>query len=202
MINIRQLYKKDYRGYEKVPVRSDDITYQYSKESERSLLKETLIKDFKGQCVYCGWSCSSYTSEPFHIEHIKSQKNFPLERDNYKNLALACPICNKTKQEKELPKNLDPLSKEFSKLFYRNKSGAIVTNNALNEKQKRLAEECSSILGLHKELYKLDYIYSSLKKIQKELTSTHKDSELLSKICEIIMYIDENYVRSSGTLLK
>ncbi|WP_128836223.1 HNH endonuclease signature motif containing protein [Streptococcus sp. DD11] len=202
MLHIRDIYKNDYRGYTKLPRHRQGVTCKYSKYSERLLLKCFLKEDFYGQCIYCGWSCLRYGAEYFHIEHILSQKKFPKEIDNYENLALACPVCNTSKHEKVLPHKLNPLSVEFSRLFYRNKVGAIVPNNQLNLDDLKIAKSCISILGLSKELYKLDYIYSALSKIKEEIVDgTDADYSIIIAVLKVLDYIDKNYTRSSNLTL-
>ena len=94
---IRQLFKRDYRGFESPPIRRENVSEKYSVKSQRDLLKEYLVEDFGGMCIYCGWNCKRYGGASFHIEHIKSQNDNQNLIDEYNNLALSCPICNTTK---------------------------------------------------------------------------------------------------------
>lgn len=114
---IRQLFKKDYRGFESPPSRRENVSEKYSVESQRPLLKEYLIEDFDGMCIYCGWNCRRYGGASFHIEHIKSQNDNKDLIDEYSNLALSCPICNTTKNKKSLPSDLDPLGEDYKKII-------------------------------------------------------------------------------------
>lgn len=195
---IRKLYKQDYRGFESLPHRRENVIEKYSVKSQRSLLKEYLVEDFEGKCIYCGWNCKRYGAASFHIEHIKSQIDNKSLIDDYNNLALSCPICNTTKNKKPLPSNLDPLGEEYKKLFYRNNRGAIVTNNDISEVQRSLAEKYIKTLGLSKELYKLDYVYSSLNIIKRKSNqSEQKNESLICSITEVLDFIDDNYFRNS-----
>ncbi|EFU64157.1 HNH endonuclease signature motif containing protein [Streptococcus oralis] len=195
---IRKLYKQDYRGFESLPHRRENVIEKYSVKSQRSLLKEYLVEDFEGKCIYCGWNCKRYGAASFHIEHIKSQIDNKALIDDYNNLALSCPICNTTKNKKPLPSNLDPLGEEYKKLFYRNNRGAIVTNNDISEVQRSLAEKYIKTLGLSKELYKLDYVYSSLNIIKRKSNqSEQKNESLICSITEVLDFIDDNYFRNS-----
>lgn len=196
---IRKLFKHDYRGFETLPRRRENVTEKYSVRSQRHLLKKYLLEDFGGSCIYCGWNCKRYDAASFHIEHIKSQANNKELIDDYSNLALCCPICNTTKNKKSLPSALDPLCEEYKNLFYRNNRGAIVTNIELEEKQKEISQDYIKILGLSKELYKLDYVYLALGIIKdKSRQSSCRDLELLSSIQEILDFIDSNYFRNSN----
>ena len=195
---IRKLYKQDYRGFESLPRRRENVIEKYSVTSQRSLLTEYLVEDFEGKCIYCGWNCKRYGAASFHIEHIKSQIDNKALIDDYNNLALSCPICNTTKNKKPLPSNLDPLGEEYKKLFYRNNRGAIVTNNDISEVQRSLAEKYIKTLGLSKELYKLDYVYSSLNIIKRKSNqSEQKNESLICSITEVLDFIDDNYFRNS-----
>lgn len=195
---IRKLYKKDYRGYETLPLRRENVTEKYSVLSQRPLIKQYLVEDFKAMCIYCGWNCKRYDAASFHIEHIKSQIDNKTLIDDYTNLALSCPICNTSKKNKVLPSDLDPLGEDYKKLFYRTNRGAIVPNNDIPEVQRNLAEEYIKTLGLSKELYKLDYIHSSLNIIKRKSNqSKQKNESLISSISNILDFIDDNYFRNS-----
>ncbi|MCY7152956.1 HNH endonuclease [Streptococcus mitis] len=195
---IRQLFKRDYRGFESTPIRRENVSEKYSVKSQRDLLKGYLVEDFGGMCIYCGWNCKRYGGASFHIEHIKSQNDNEDLIDEYRNLALSCPICNTTKNKKSLPSDLDPLGEDYKKLFYRNNRGAIVPNNTITAVERSLSEEYIKILGLSKELYKLDYIYSSLNIIKRKSGQSGQINEsLICSIQRILDFIDDNYIRNS-----
>ena len=195
---IRQLFKRDYRGFESTPIRRENVSEKYSVKSQRDLLKGYLVEDFGGMCIYCGWNCKRYGGASFHIEHIKSQNDNQNLIDEYNNLALSCPICNTTKNKKSLPSDLDPLGEDYKKLFYRNNRGAIVPNNTITAVERSLSEEYIKILGLSKELYKLDYIYSSLNIIKRKSGQSGQINEsLICSIQRILDFIDDNYIRNS-----
>lgn len=195
---IRQVFKRDYRGFESTPIRRENVSEKYSVKSQRDLLKGYLVEDFGGMCIYCGWNCKRYGGASFHIEHIKSQNDNEDLIDEYSNLALSCPICNTTKNKKSLPSDLDPLGEDYKKLFYRNNRGAIVPNNTITAVERSLSEEYIKILGLSKELYKLDYIYSSLNIIKRKSGQSGQINEsLICSIQRILDFIDDNYIRNS-----
>lgn len=199
---IRKLYKQDYRGFESLPHRRENVIEKYSVKSQRPLLKKYLVEDFGGMCIYCGWNCKRYDAASFHIEYIKSQIDNESLIDDYSNLALSCPICNTTKNKKALPSDLDPLGEDYKNLFYRNNRGAIVTNNDIEDRKKALSQQYIKILGLSKELYKLDYVQTSLNIIKRRLRQSDKiNLELINSITEILDFIDDNYTRQSNLTL-
>lgn len=155
------------------------------------------------ECVYIvGGICKRYDAASFHIEHIKSQIDNESLIDDYSNLALSCPICNTTKNKKALPSDLDPLGEDYKNLFYRNNRGAIVTNNDIEDRKKALSQQYIKILGLSKELYKLDYVQTSLNIIKRRLRQSDKiNLELINSITEILDFIDDNYTRQSNLTL-
>lgn len=195
---IRQRFKQDYRGFESLPRRRNNVSEKYSVKSHRPLLREYLLEDFGGMCIYCGWNCKRYDAASFHIEHIMSQSDNEDLKDKYSNLALSCPICNTTKNKRSLPSDLDPLGEDFKKLFYRNNRGAIVPNNNITEEQRKLSKECIEILGLSKELYKLDYVYLSLNIIKRRSNlSDQINKSFICSIQAVLDFIDDNYFRNS-----
>ena len=195
---IRQRFKQDYRGFESLPRRRNNVSEKYSVKSHRPLLREYLLEDFGGMCIYCGWNCKRYDAASFHIEHIMSQSDNEDLKDKYSNLALSCPICNTTKNKRSLPSDLDPLGEDFKKLFYRNNRGASVPNNNITEEQRKLSKECIEILGLSKELYKLDYVYLSLNIIKRRSNlSDQINKSFICSIQAVLDFIDDNYFRNS-----
>lgn len=192
---IRKIYKTDYRGYEIHPKRraTDEIpSLKYSRQSDRNSLRKCLMEDFYSKCAYCGWENVAYADSVFHIEHTKSKDKYEELVDDYQFMALACPVCNCSKNNKESDYYIDPIDPEFKTLFYRNKFGAIVINNELDEEKKILSKQYMQMIGLYKELYKIDYIYGALKKITAcEVNMDEKDYLLIGKITEIIEFINK-----------
>ncbi|MEG2293476.1 MAG: HNH endonuclease [Carnobacterium sp.] len=192
---IRKIYKSDYRGYEIPPTRrSDDvvISLKYTRQSDRNQIRKYLLEDFHSRCAYCGWEYTSYADAFFHIEHTKNKDNHSELIDSYQYMALACPVCNCSKSNKEIDYFIDPIDPNFKNLFYRNKFGAIVVNRELPENKKEISNQYIEMIGLYKELYKLDYIYGALKKIKScEMKLEERDSDFIVKIIDIIEFIDQ-----------
>ena len=107
-------------------------------------------------------------------------------------MALACPVCNCSKSNKEIDYFIDPIDPRFKNLFYRNKFGSIVVNKELSSSEKEISNQYIEMIGLYKELYKLDYVYGALKKIKScEMKLEERDSDFIVKIIEIIEFIDQ-----------
>ena len=199
---VRKIYKNDYRGYEEKPSRSSlDKHLKYSIESHRPRIKEQLAKDFYNRCGYCGWKSNHYGSSTFDIDHIKSKSKYPDLTDDYNNYAYSCPICNTTKQAREIPGvDLDPTKNILPELLYRNVIGAIVVNINNSEDKKKLAAEIIKMFGLDKEIHKIDYISDSLDRIsrsERDKELDKRDCEIICKILEIRDFIDEHFVRKT-----
>lgn len=65
------------------------------------------------------------------------------------------------------------------------------TNNELTEEEKEISNQYIEMIGLYKELYKLDYVYGSLKKIIAcEMNLEERDYDFIGKITEIIEFIN------------
>lgn len=62
-----------------------------------SAVKEVLRKECQNKCMYCESQVSHVSYE--HIEHIKpkAKTKFPQLTYEWKNLGLACPVCNMNK---------------------------------------------------------------------------------------------------------
>lgn len=98
--------------------------------------KDELIEDFQGVCGYCSKDRRVFTEE-FHIDHFAPKSKFPKRRDDYSNLVLACPQCNRLKADKWATEDayishtdkegfIDPATDEFNKHLYRNENGCIL----------------------------------------------------------------------------
>ena len=65
-----------------------------------------------------------------------------------------------------------------------------------------MSQKYIKILGLSKELYKLDYVQTSLNIIKKRLRQSDKiNLELINSITEILDFIDDHYTRQSNLTL-
>ena len=102
------------------------------------IYKEQLVKDFRDLCGYCGKN-RNYFFDNFQIDHFRPKSKYPDLKNDYNNLVLSCPICNRNKSD-DWPTNdknvyhndsigyVDPASKEFDEVFYRDEDGNIFSN--------------------------------------------------------------------------
>lgn len=99
------------------------------------LRRKILEEDFKGICGYCAKSSKIFL-EKFQIDHFAPQSKFPERKNDYDNLVLSCPCCNRLKSDKWLTENshiyytekegfIDPASEEFDKHLGRKENGEI-----------------------------------------------------------------------------
>jgi len=166
--------------------------------SNYHLYKEQLVKDFKNLCGYCGKN-RIYFYDKFQIDHFKPQKKYNQFKNDYYNLVLACPICNRNKSD-DWPTNnpniphdnnmgyVDPASKEFDEVFYRDKNGNICSNtNYGNYMIKRLKFDIRPI----QLLWKLEQLYAIKEKINKKISWGNASKEVYEDFVEISNVIDE-----------
>ncbi len=97
--------------------------------------REDLVQDFHGMCGYCGKS-GVIMHQRFHIDHFVPQSLAPELINDYNNLVLACPKCNRTKSNKWPTKDkkvhndgrvgfIDPTMEEFDCHLERDEQGYI-----------------------------------------------------------------------------
>ena len=105
--------------------------------------REELESDFLGLCGYCGKN-QYYFYEPFHIDHFAPKSKFKSRRDDYSNLVLACPQCNRHKSNKWVTDDayvsikgdegfIDPATDEYDKHLHRDETGKIVADTKIGE---------------------------------------------------------------------
>lgn len=114
-------------------------------EDERKYIeyKNELEIDFGGLCGYCGKN-QYYFYEPFHIDHFAPKSKFEDRKDDYSNLVLACPQCNRHKSNKWVTEDayiaikddkgfVDPATEEYDKHLHREENGEIVADTKVGE---------------------------------------------------------------------
>ena len=105
--------------------------------------KDDLEKDFFGLCGYCGKN-QYYFYEQFHIDHFAPKSKFDKRKDDYSNLVLSCPQCNRHKSNKWVTDDayisikdnegfVDPATEEYDKHLHRDENGKIIANTKVGE---------------------------------------------------------------------
>lgn len=105
--------------------------------------REELEEDFFGLCGYCGKN-EYYFYELFHIDHFAPKSKFDNRKDDYSNLVLACPQCNRHKSNKwatddaytSIKDNegfVDPATEEYDKHLHRDENGKIIADTKVGE---------------------------------------------------------------------
>ena len=116
-----------------------DIVIKRSENEEKkdyTKYKEKLIEDFKETCGYCSKNRKVFLEE-FHIDHFAPKSKFPERKNDYSNLVLACPQCNRLKSDKWVTQDshishtekegfVDPATQEYDEHLYRDENGQIL----------------------------------------------------------------------------
>lgn len=105
--------------------------------------REELEEDFCGLCGYCGKN-QYYFYERFQIDHFAPKSLFEERENDYNNLVLSCPQCNRHKSNKWVTKTsnvpiegnegfVDPATKQFDLHLYRKENGTIGYNTEIGK---------------------------------------------------------------------
>ena len=74
----------------------EEVPTSLQKKYNHSDVKEILKLECFGKCMYCESKIAHIAYE--HIEHIKPKSTYPEQTFSWKNLGLACPVCNNNKR--------------------------------------------------------------------------------------------------------
>lgn len=112
---------------QKTTIAPDSLTTKKRYDGED--VKALLAKDQYDKC----YICERQRTTDFHIEHLHSQKNYPVERYNWENLFFACSYCNGRKSDK-FDDIVNPTKeaieeKIVQKLNYRDNKADFITND-------------------------------------------------------------------------
>lgn len=157
----------------------DDRKYpEYRKELE---------EDFFGLCGYCGKN-QYYFYEPFHIDHFAPKSIFESRTDDYSNLILACPQCNRHKSNKwvtddayvSIKENegfIDPATEEYDNHLHRDEEGNIIADTDIGKYMHNVFKFNIRPTGMIWKINKLRELKELLKNDKSE-----KGRELYQKI--------------------
>lgn len=162
------------------------------------IYKEQLVKDFRDLCGYCGKN-RNYFFDNFQIDHFRPKSKYPDLKNDYNNLVLSCPICNRNKSD-DWPTNdknvyhndsigyVDPASKEFDEVFYRYEDGNIFSNYDYG---KYMITKLKFDIRPIKELWKLERLYQAKKNINQKIKQGKISMDEYRDFYEISNEIDE-----------
>ena len=174
--------------------RSENIQYS----NNYLIYKEQLVKDFRDLCGYCGKN-RNYFFDNFQIDHFRPKSKYPDLKNDYNNLVLSCPICNINKSD-DWPTNdknvyhndsigyVDPASKEFDEVFYRDEDGNIFSNYDYG---KYMITKLKFDIRPIKELWKLERLYQAKKNINQKIKQGKISMDEYRDFYEISNEIDE-----------
>ena len=149
--------------------------------------REDLEVDFAGLCGYCGKN-QYYFYENFQIDHFAPKSIFKERKDDYSNLVLACPQCNRHKSNKWVTDDayisikdnkgfVDPASDEFDEHLHRTKNGEIIDKTEVGKYMYEVFKFNIRPTGMIWKINKL----RELKEILKN-DKSHKGRELYQEI--------------------
>ena len=162
------------------------------------IYKEQLVKDFRDLCGSCGKN-RNYFFDNFQIDHFRPKSKYPDLKNDYNNLVLSCPICNRNKSD-DWPTNdknvyhndsigyVDPASKEFDEVFYRDEDGNIFSNYDYG---KYMITKLKFDIRPIKELWKLERLYQAKKNINQKIKQGKISMDEYRDFYEISNEIDE-----------
>lgn len=162
------------------------------------IYKEQLVKDFRDLYGYCGKN-RNYFFDNFQIDHFRPKSKYPDLKNDYNNLVLSCPICNRNKSD-DWPTNdknvyhndsigyVDPASKEFDEVFYRDEDGNIFSNYDYG---KYMITKLKFDIRPIKELWKLERLYQAKKNINQKIKQGKISMDEYRDFYEISNEIDE-----------
>ena len=162
------------------------------------IYKEQLVKDFRDLCGYCGKN-RNYFFDNFQIDHFRPKSKYPDLKNDYNNLVLSCPICNRNKSDDWPPNDknvyhndsigyVDPASKEFDEVFYRDEDGNIFSNYDYG---KYMITKLKFDIRPIKELWKLERLYQAKKNINQKIKQGKISMDEYRDFYEISNEIDE-----------
>ncbi len=165
-------------------VHSDKVLRRRSNVGELNRYQEAredLLEDFYWMCGYCGKS-GAIMHQRFHIDHFVPQSLAPELTNDYNNLVLACPKCNRTKSNKWPTKDknihndgyigfVDPATEEFDQHIERNDHGYIQGKTELG---KYMCQSLHFDIRRTDLYWKIQHLYG----IQSRLEQLFRDERL------------------------
>lgn len=168
-------------------------------ETRKGILEE----DFQGICGYCAKSSKTFV-ENFQIDHFAPKTRFPERRNDYSNLVLACPQCNRLKSDKWVTQDpfishtekegfIDPATEEFDEHLGRRSNGEIYAKTPIGEYMCKTFKFEIRPIRIMWKIMKLKELRQKLKddNSKKGLTHYKEITEMLDQLIEYIRF-DKN----------
>ncbi len=156
--------------------------------------RDELTEDFHGMCGYCGKS-GMIMHQRFHIDHFVPQSLAPERINDYNNLVLACPKCNRTKSKKWPTKDkkihhdgrvgfVDPATEEFDQHIGRDEQGYI---NGITELGRHMCKNLHFDIRRTDLYWKIQLLYQTQNRLEElfhddMLDESEKDFYICSNI--------------------
>lgn len=151
-----------------------------------------LQRDFAHRCCYCNLHEDTIGTISFQIDHFIPQKHFGTTRrelrNQYNNLMLACPKCNRAKSDQyegditslEIENRLfyNPDKVDYNEIFYRNELGGISSDDP---KGQDMINRLKLYRVMHNYAWILEKLDDLLERIDKQIvTATGERKKVLA----------------------
>ena len=165
---------------------------EYVRKNHYSEYKDILVEDFHGICGYCGKKREQLLDK-YQIDHFAPKSKFKELENEYCNLVLACPNCNRLKSDKwigedsSIPNDgekgfVDPATEEYNEHLARDGDGNIIWKTSVG---KYMYDIFKFDIRHNRLFWKLDKLVKL-----KEILSKDDTEEGIKKFREIQLYID------------
>lgn len=166
---------------------------KYETRNNYSEYKEILVEDFHGVCGYCGKKME-HLLDKYQIDHFAPKSKFKDLENEYSNLVLACPNCNRLKSNKWIGEDstvsndgkkgfVDPATDEYNKHLARDDQGNIIWKTEVG---KYMYMVFKFDIRPNRLFWKLDKLIKLKDKLSEDNTI-----EGIKKFKEIQLYIDK-----------
>lgn len=166
---------------------------EYQRKSNYTQYKDILTEDFHGMCGYCG-KRREHLLDKYQIDHFAPKSKFEDLENEYSNLVLACPNCNRLKSDKWIGQDstipndgnegfVDPATEEYDAHLGRDEEGNIIWKTNVG---KYMYDIFKFDIRPNRLFWKLDKLVKL-----KEILSKDNSTEGIKKFREVQLYIDK-----------
>ena len=166
---------------------------EYEKKKNYNEYKDILTEDFHGMCGYCGKK-REHLLDKYQIDHFVPKSKFQELENEYTNLVLSCPNCNRLKSDKWIGEDstifndgekgfADPATDEYDEHLARDNDGHIIWKTNVG---KYMYDVFKFDIRPNRLFWKLDKLIKL-----KEVLAKDDTMEGMKKFKEIQLYIDK-----------